>query len=560
VGTFSSSGASACTACPGGQYQVESKESSLGKPYVRPSTSPRPPSPTPTHHLLLLLRAYFYSSRETRPHAGIHWAIVVRGLFCGLLLYIRQLEHGYLWQGHLLRSRRVELHQLQRRPVAGFHYPIELRCMLRRQLLCDHRPLGGDRDVRGGTIRGNSSFDLHELQRGYFSKLDRAGFVQRVPFRPGTEVKSFNSMSLETFKSAVTPGPAIIFLLYFFSNVASPTRNELLIFFIRAHLLSLRTFSTAPRRVPLRARPAPAAATALPRAFRLTPHARSALIQRSAPRAARPAARALTRTPRPRPRAQAARQANTKVCDGASVKIIPPGKTMSCTKRQDVARPHNMQCAASSLACVCRYHWPSSLPDLPRGLPVRAWQLQRNNLQQRHLLRSLRVELQQLQRRPLSSVERPVELCRLCRGQLLCDHGPIGGDQPLCQRPVQREWRLRLHSLCFWLVQWISRRLELRDVPEWPTPIQHRRVKLYRVWRGHLPSLQRCHNSRELLLLQQRALLKLGRQRVFAVQFGPLHGLCGRQRLRRVPRRELLRVGRPFGVHGLCRRHILGCR
>jgi len=106
-------------------------------------------------------------------------------------LCIRQLEHGNLWQGHLLRSRRVELHQLQRRPVAGFHYPMELRCMFRRQLLCDHGPLGGDRDVRGGTIRGNIGFDLHELQRGYFSKLDRAGFVQRVPFRPGTDAQKF---------------------------------------------------------------------------------------------------------------------------------------------------------------------------------------------------------------------------------------------------------------------------------------------------------------------------------------------------------------------------------
>jgi len=189
---------------------------------------------------------------------------------------------------------------------------------------------------------------------------------------------------------------------------------------------------------------------------------------------------------------------------------------------------------------------------------VRAWQLQRNSVQQRHLLRSLRVELHQLQRRPLPSVERPVELRCMLRGQLLCNHRPLGGDQPMRQRPVQRERRLRLHSLCLWLVQWISRRLELRDVPEWPTPIQHRRVELYRVWRGHLPSLQRCHNSCELLRLQQRALLKLGRQRVFAVQFGPLHDLCGRQRLRRVPRRELLRVGRPLGVHGLCHRHILG--
>jgi hypothetical protein len=71
--------------------------------------------------------------------------------------------------------------------------------MFRRQLLCDHRPLGGDRDVRGGTIRGNSGFGLHELQRWYFSKLDRAGFVQRVPFRPGTDAKSFSSMLLETF-------------------------------------------------------------------------------------------------------------------------------------------------------------------------------------------------------------------------------------------------------------------------------------------------------------------------------------------------------------------------
>jgi hypothetical protein len=106
-------------------------------------------------------------------------------------LCIRQLEHGNLWQGHLLRSRRVQLHQLQRRPVAGFHYPIELRRMRRRQLLCDHRPLGGDSDVRGGKIRGSSGFDLHELQRGYFSKLDRAGFVQRVPFRPGTDAQKF---------------------------------------------------------------------------------------------------------------------------------------------------------------------------------------------------------------------------------------------------------------------------------------------------------------------------------------------------------------------------------
>jgi hypothetical protein len=74
-----------------------------------------------------------------------------------------QLQRNSVQQRHLLRSRRVELHQLQRRPVAGFHYPIELRCMLRRQLLCDHRPLGGDRDVRGGKVRGNSGFDLHEL-------------------------------------------------------------------------------------------------------------------------------------------------------------------------------------------------------------------------------------------------------------------------------------------------------------------------------------------------------------------------------------------------------------
>jgi hypothetical protein len=280
-----------------------------------------------------------------------------------------------------------------------------------------------------------------------------------------------------------------------------------MVFFIRAHLLFLRIVSTTPRRVPLRARPAPAAATALPRAFRLTPPARSALIRRPVPRAARPAARVLTRAPRPRPRAPAARQANTKVCDGAPVEIMSPGKEKSCTNRQDVARPHNMQCAASWLAFVCRHHWPGGLPDLPRGLPVRAWQLQRNSVQQRHLLRSLRVELHQLQRRPLPSVERPVELRCMLRGQLLCNHRPLGGDQPMRQRPVQRERRLRLHSLCLWLVQWISRRLELRDVPEWPTPIQHRHVKLYRVWRGHLPSLQRCHNRRELLRLQQRALL-----------------------------------------------------
>ena len=78
--------------------------------------------------------------------------------------------------------------------------------------------------------------------------------------------------------------------------------------------------------------------------------------------------------------------------------------------------------------------------------------------------------------------------------------------------------------------------------------------------RGHLRSHDRQLQRKQLQFMRGRPLLKLGRKRVFAVQFGPLHGLCGRQRLRRVPRRELLRVGWPLGVLGLCRRHILGGR
>jgi hypothetical protein len=87
--------------------------------------------------------------------------------------------------------------------------------MFRRQLLCDHGPLGGDRDVRGGTIRGNIGFDLHELQRGYISKLDRASFVQRVPFRPGTDVKKLQG-SLKLSKLRYSWVLHYLILLYFF--------------------------------------------------------------------------------------------------------------------------------------------------------------------------------------------------------------------------------------------------------------------------------------------------------------------------------------------------------
>jgi hypothetical protein len=129
-----------------------------------------------------------------------------------------------------------------------------------------------------------------------------------------------------------------------------------------------------------------------------------------------------------------------------------------------------------------------------------------------------------LQRGDLQPQHRSHQLRELCRGQLLCDHGPVHGHKSLSRWPILGCGRFCVHCLRGGTIPSLHgtervcclRRGDLRK--------QRRLNRMRQLQRGHLRSHDRQLQRKQLQFMRGRALLVVRSVGLHVVWHRHLHG------------------------------------